>query len=150
MIRAALVRAGLRFDESMCFTGGSDRKFFLQARAEGASIHHVGEAVVRETWPTERCTLAWRLRADYRRGAVRMHIDLTRTWGDVIRHLARSISEAVLACAESVAAVPLCVLSHERGKQRFIRGLRRYSRCAGSLGVLLGIVRAPHRTFEGY
>jgi succinoglycan biosynthesis protein ExoM len=150
MIRAGLVRAGLRFDEDMRFTGGSDRKFFLQARAEGATIHHVGEAVVRETWPTERCTLAWRLRTDYRKGAVRMCIDLTRSWRDVTRHLARSLGELALACAECVAAGPLYILSHKRGKQRFIRGLRRYSRCGGSLGVLLGIVRAPHRTIEGH
>jgi succinoglycan biosynthesis protein ExoM len=106
MIRASLVRAGLRFDESMRFTGGSDRKFFLQARAEGASIRHVGEAVVRETWPPERCTLAWRLRTDYRKGAVRMCIDLTRSWRDVTRHLARNVGEAALACTECLVAAP--------------------------------------------
>jgi succinoglycan biosynthesis protein ExoM len=150
MIRASLVRAGLRFDERMRFTGGSDREFFLRARAEGATIHHVGEAVVLETWPAERCTLAWRLRTDYRNGAVRMCIDLTRSWRDVARHLARSLGEATLACAACLVAVPLYLLSRDHGRRQFIRALRRFSRCGGSLGVLLRLATVPHRTIEGF
>lgn len=150
MIRANLIRHGLRFDETMRFTGGSDRKFFLQARANGANICHVGEAIVHETWPAERCTLAWRLRTDYRNGAVRMSIDLTRSWRHVARHLARNVGEAALASAECVMAAPLYLLSHEPGNRQLIRGLRRFSRCGGSLGVLLGLTTTPHRTVEGH
>jgi hypothetical protein len=150
MIRAGLVRDGLRFDEAMRFTGGSDRKFFLEASANGASICHVNDAVVRETWPAERCTLAWRLRTDYRRGAVRMHIDLTRSWHVAAIHAARSLGSLVVACAECVAAAPLFLVSRKRGDRRLTRALRRFSQHFGSLSVLFGLGTAPHRTVEGY
>ena len=49
-------RHGLRFDEGMRFSGGSDAAFFAQVRRRKLAVKWVPDAVVRETVPSERLT----------------------------------------------------------------------------------------------
>jgi glycosyltransferase involved in cell wall biosynthesis len=50
---------GLRFDEELQFTGGSDTRFFREARAKGVETGWAPEAIVYETVPPERLTLPY-------------------------------------------------------------------------------------------
>lgn len=50
---------GLRFDEALQFTGGSDTKFFRDARAKGVETGWAPAAIVYETVPPERLTLPY-------------------------------------------------------------------------------------------
>lgn len=50
---------GLRFDEALQFTGGSDTKFFRDARAQGVETGWAPGAIVYETVPPERLTLPY-------------------------------------------------------------------------------------------
>jgi glycosyltransferase involved in cell wall biosynthesis len=50
---------GLRFDEALQFTGGSDTKFFRDARAQGVETGWAPDAIVYETVPPERLTLPY-------------------------------------------------------------------------------------------
>jgi glycosyltransferase involved in cell wall biosynthesis len=51
--------SGLRFDEAMQFTGGSDTDLSRRAKAAGFRIGWVTDAVVRETIPADRLTEAY-------------------------------------------------------------------------------------------
>lgn len=53
---AALTDAGLRFDEGMRHTGGSDTDLSRRARAAGLTLGWVPDAVVSETIPKDRLT----------------------------------------------------------------------------------------------
>jgi succinoglycan biosynthesis protein ExoM len=81
LMRASIARKqglGLRFDEAMRFTGGSDVEFFSRAVAHGAVIRWVDEAVVSESVPMARLTLRWQLERARRTGANRACLDAQR------------------------------------------------------------------------
>lgn len=50
---------GLRFDEELQYTGGSDTRFFREARALGVETGWAADAIVYETVPPERLTLPY-------------------------------------------------------------------------------------------
>jgi GT2 family glycosyltransferase len=54
-----LVRAGVRFDEQMLFTGGSDTMFHRAAKAAGCVTAWCPDAIVHEIIPVERLTLGY-------------------------------------------------------------------------------------------
>jgi succinoglycan biosynthesis protein ExoM len=54
-----LVRTGVRFDDQLLYTGGSDTVFHRAAKAAGAVTAWCPEAVVYEIVPAERLTLAY-------------------------------------------------------------------------------------------
>ena len=69
MIRTDLVRdGGFRFEESMGFTGGSDKEFFRRLVDAGHDITWIDEAVAHEWYPTSRLTHGWVFRRSYRLG----------------------------------------------------------------------------------
>ncbi|MFM1823628.1 MAG: hypothetical protein RI967_1894 [Planctomycetota bacterium] len=73
MFRSALVRGGaLRFDESMRFTGGSDRDFFARFAARGHAIAWADDAVTHEWYPPERISRRWLFLRSMRLGTVAM------------------------------------------------------------------------------
>jgi succinoglycan biosynthesis protein ExoM len=59
---------GLRFDESMAFTGGTDSVLFSQAFHQGIKIIHAKNALVHETVPKARANLKWLSKRKYRQG----------------------------------------------------------------------------------
>ncbi|MGA1224312.1 MAG: glycosyltransferase family 2 protein [Phycisphaerales bacterium] len=73
MFRSALVRDGaLRFDESMRFTGGSDKDFFARFAARGHAIVWADDAVTHEWYPRARLTHRWLFMRSLRLGTVAM------------------------------------------------------------------------------
>ena len=66
--RAAIERAGLAFRVELGRSGGEDSDFFYHFRDAGGRIGYAPAALVYEPVPIERCTLAYILRRNFRRG----------------------------------------------------------------------------------
>jgi glycosyltransferase involved in cell wall biosynthesis len=66
--RSFIARHGLRFEERMRFTGGTDYLFFNTAVRLGMRIVWAARALVYDTIPADRMTWAWVLRRQYRLG----------------------------------------------------------------------------------
>lgn len=65
LARLSFVAArGLRFDETLGLSGGSDTRFFHSLKAAGGATGWIPSAIVRETLPRTRLTLSYQ----YRRG----------------------------------------------------------------------------------
>lgn len=71
---AAQRELGVRFDESLQFTGGSDTKFSIDMKAAGARIGWIPRAYVEEPTPQKRLTLPYHFRRarDQATNAVRL------------------------------------------------------------------------------
>lgn len=65
---APLAQRGLRFDEEMRFTGGSDLRFFSEAAKHGLRIHWAKHAWVHEEIPRARLNWPWLIKRQYRIG----------------------------------------------------------------------------------
>jgi glycosyltransferase involved in cell wall biosynthesis len=63
-----LRKTGLRFDDRMRFTGGSDYLFFRQAVRLGLTIRWADEALVYDSVPSNRMNWSWICRRQYRIG----------------------------------------------------------------------------------
>jgi glycosyltransferase involved in cell wall biosynthesis len=71
MFRTDAVRDDtLRFDESMRFTGGSDKEFFARFVASGRTIAWADDAVAYEWYPRARTSFGWLFQRSFRLGSV--------------------------------------------------------------------------------
>ncbi len=75
---AFLERTGLRFDEAMRMSGGSDSDFFTRARELGARLDFEPDALVEETVPASRLTLHWQFLRFYRQSLVTARLSTKR------------------------------------------------------------------------
>jgi len=102
LIPLPLIRdLNLRFDEKLAFTGSSDTAFFMKAMRKGAKIYACAEAVVCETIPDSRLSIAWLSKRSYRYGLLSVKIGkiqnrrpaalLLKTLGQLISKLIRCI-----------------------------------------------------------
>ncbi|MEM9250163.1 MAG: glycosyltransferase [Pseudomonadota bacterium] len=105
-------RLGVRFDERLQFTGGSDTRFSLDMKAAGARIGWIPDAWVEEPTPTKRLALGYHYsRArDQATNAVILsgRSRLTAYWHAVARFL------------EAVVAVPLLPVTGGTGAARAV------------------------------
>ncbi|SDQ15259.1 glycosyltransferase family 2 protein [Pseudovibrio sp. Tun.PSC04-5.I4] len=69
---------GLRFDENMRFSGGSDLDFFYRVTDLGHSIIWVPEAIAREKIPLARLTFQYQIRRSYSVAAAQTYITRKR------------------------------------------------------------------------
>jgi succinoglycan biosynthesis protein ExoM len=145
-------RGGLRFDEALRFTGGSDSRFFRKAHQAGAKIVAADSAVVREVQATERLTLGWQLRREFRIGAgmarTEVALDLParerkQTPLQMIYRMVRSLVFLV--------ASPLMLFGGVRRFERFVaRALNTIASAAGGFAGLYGKLPDPYRKLDGY
>ncbi len=94
LFASAPVRDGaLRFDESMRFTGGSDKEFFARLARGGHRIVWADDAITYEWYPRERLTRRWLFQRALRLGTVSRRTDGTgraRMLADALRFTARA------------------------------------------------------------
>jgi glycosyltransferase involved in cell wall biosynthesis len=94
LFACALVRDGaFRFDESMRFTGGSDKEFFARLARAGHRIVWADDAITHEWYPRERLTRRWLFQRALRLGTVSQRTDGTgraRMLVDALRFTARA------------------------------------------------------------
>jgi succinoglycan biosynthesis protein ExoM len=67
--------SGVRFDERLAFSGGSDTHFFRRLAAAGHRIVWSEDAIAHEWYPPGRITLRWVLQRSYRIGVTDVWIE---------------------------------------------------------------------------
>ncbi len=153
LVRAALFRAdglGLRFDENLRFTGGSDTDFFLRARQKGARIVWTAAAPVIETWPAHRLRLRWHLYRAYSSMAARSRIDIKLNGRFAAsRHLPKGFLLIIRGTAHLLAAGLMLAVSRRRGRAMGFRGLFMICKGAGRFAGLAAIKAQPYKQVEG-
>ncbi len=141
---------GLRFNEKMRFTGGSDNDYFYRAVERGARICWLNEALVHEMVPQIRMTLRWQLARSMRvaSNTVSMHMDrlgsVRAATKCVPKYVGRGLGALVLlplAAAASAAAIP-------RGKRLLASSLSDLASAIGGLGAFFGLRPQPYRVVD--
>lgn len=124
-------RLGLRFDERMRFTGGSDYLFFNQAFRRGVKIHWCEGALVYDMFPVSRLTIQWQRQRQYRLGntfAVACKLEGSRA--ERVKLLARGAIRMGLGAAMS----PALLVSPYWGGRAMVHMLRGAGITIGLLG----------------
>lgn len=148
---ADLIRAGLRFNESLGFANGSDTDFFLRAHQSGFEIRQTLRAVTYEDVHPERLTYRAQVYRAYchaislnRRLAIKSgrRKALTRAAVIVPRDLVLGSLQILISPAYAIT-----------GARNFsacaVLGGQKLGRAAGSLAGLLGILPQPYRRVVG-
>ena len=103
---SALQRAGLRFDESMRHTGGTDTDLSRRARRSGLKLGWVSEAVVFEVLPHARLSLGYVYHRSRSQTLTKYHIRYRKQGRrGILRPLAMATQKAVLGVARLVIGI---------------------------------------------
>ncbi|EJL34063.1 glycosyl transferase [Caulobacter sp. AP07] len=138
MVSTAFIRrTGLRFDERMRFTGGSDYRFFKQGRKQGMTIIWSAASLVYDEVPANRLTWKWILQRQYRLGNT-FAVD-ARLEGDRGQSL-RLFAYGVARVGFGVVSLPMALLGPFHAMRAMIHILR------GS-GTVFGLVGHRHEEY---
>lgn len=148
---ASLIRAGLRFDESLGLMGGEDNLFFATAHARGFEIRRTLRAMTREIAHPERLTYQaqvyrsyWCSASEFRRLAI------TRGRGGAALRKAHTIPlNVVFGAAWMIAAGVAIIISRRTFKLMAIEGAKKLAKAAGRAAALIGYSPQPYRTIVG-
>ncbi|MBO0766533.1 MAG: glycosyltransferase family 2 protein [Hyphomicrobiaceae bacterium] len=154
LFKARLVRPplSLRFDESMQFTGGSDREFFMRAHKRGGKLLRVRDIEVFEDTHAERRTLGYQATRAFAAGSNYFQRISKNELGPMaaaritLRALERSVSGVVklmLSAALVLALRPRSARAHWR------KGCTSLCFAAGCLSPLASIRAYPYRNVQG-
>jgi succinoglycan biosynthesis protein ExoM len=154
LFRARLVAPplSLRFDESMRFTGGSDREFFMRAHKRGARLLRVHGVDVFEDVHAERRTLAYQAARAYAAGSnyfVRMSKNEPGPVAAVriaLRALERSLAGVVKL---TLSAALLLALRPRSAHVHWRKGCTSLCFAAGCLSPAAGVRAHPYRNIHG-
>ena len=142
---------GLRFDETMRFTGGSDTDLFTRANSLGIRIIHVDDGVVEETVPASRLTLKWQLQRTFRVGANSVLINKrnlgfgTTLWRTGTKTLGRMLAALFVHLPMTMGSL----ISPPRFRRNGYKSLKNLASCLGMVSGLFGIQSQPYRKLEG-
>jgi succinoglycan biosynthesis protein ExoM len=153
LLKARLVEPplSLRFDETMQFTGGSDREFFMRARKRGAKILRVHGIDVFEDAHEDR-GFAYRAARTFAAGSnyfervSKNERGLVAAARIAVRAADRSVSGVVKL---AVAAVLLLMLRPRLAHVQWRKGCLSLCFAAGCLTPLAGVRAYPYRTIQG-
>lgn len=131
-----LHRLGGRFDDRFNDSGGEDEELFGRLRAGGGTIRAAARAVVFDTVPANRMTLAWVLRRWHRMGNTLGRIALLRRRGRTLR-FGKGLGALGLGLSQAALAAPF-------SRVRCIRGLMEAARGVGMLSAFLNLHAAEY------
>jgi succinoglycan biosynthesis protein ExoM len=153
LFKARLVEPplSLRFDETMQFTGGSDREFFMRARKRGARLVRVhGIDVFEDTHEDRgfayRAARTFAAGSNYFERVCKNERGLVAAARIAVRAADRSVSGVVKLAA---AAVLLLMLRPRAAHLRWRKGCLSLCFAAGCLTPLAGVRAYPYRTIQG-
>jgi glycosyltransferase involved in cell wall biosynthesis len=150
MLRASLfTREKFRFDPALAFSGGEDKLLFQNLKLQGFRFTWAADAMVHETIPEERATLAYMLREEYRRGTVKHYVKMRLKADSSARKLritARTASRALLRLILSTGQFMICKLINRRDKISGTLAALAVADAAGTLAGTLGIRRRHYRS----
>lgn len=154
LFRAWLVQPplALRFDETMQFTGGSDREFFMRARKCGAGLVRVHGADVLEEVAEGRETLRYRATRSYAAGSNYFTRMSKNEPGAVaaMRIVLRALEGALRGIVQLVhAAALLLALRPQCARRRWRDGCASLCFAAGCLTPVAGVRAYPYRRIRG-
>jgi hypothetical protein len=142
--RACLERAGLPlFDPGYALTGGEDKELFTRLKQQGARFAWCDDAVIRETQPASRLTVAWFCRRAFRVGNSDMRVLLQHTKDRIA--LAREFAKI----GGAVLSFPFLSLVFAFAPPRRLEGLRLLCRAAGKVTALFGRHYHEYATTHG-
>ena len=138
---------GLRFNETMRFTGGSDNEYFFRASDLGARICWMNDAVVSEIVPRVRTTLKWQLSRTMRVSA--NAVSILRSRRGAVRTLIRCLPKYGVrlvrgAIAVSVGAA-LTGINSNSDKRLLVGGLHDIWSSLGALAAFLYVEPQPYK-----
>ena len=138
---------GLKFNEKMRFTGGSDSEYFFRAAERGVRICWMDDAVVSETVPLIRMTLKWQLSRSRRVSANAIAIRWARL--GLTRTLVRCIPKYSVRLIRGAIAVSLGAAARfvvpDGGKRLLVGGLHDIWSSLGALGAFFRLEPEPYR-----
>jgi hypothetical protein len=149
--RLAASPLALRFDETMQFTGGSDREFFMRARKRGAKLLRVRGIDLFEEAHEER-GFAYQAARTFAAGNNYFACMRKNEPGVVAaaRIAVRTVDRVIGGVAKLVAAVVLLLALRQRSAQEEWRnGCLKLCFAAGCLTPLVGLRAYPYRTIQG-
>ena len=142
----------LRFDESMQFTGGSDREFFMRAHKRGAKLVRVRGIDVLEDVHEERQSFAYQVARAFAAGSnyfVRISKNepvATAAARIGLRAAERGVSGTIKL---ALAAMLWLALRPRTARRLWRRGCTSLSFAAGCLTPLAGVRAHPYRHIQG-
>jgi succinoglycan biosynthesis protein ExoM len=154
-MRARIARPdglGLRFNENMRFSGGSDNEYFYRAADLGARICWMNDAVVFESVPESRTTLEWRRARSLRVAANSVFIQqgrlglLAAIAICVPKYAGRILLGAILA----PVAAALSLVAAKSGRRMLASALCDVSSGLGGLGAFFAFQPDAYRTVDNH
>lgn len=144
LIRTSAIRFyGLKFDESMAMTGGTDAVFFHLLNKKGGKIVWADSAVVYEQIPSSRANDKWLLKRAYRFGNTLALKDL-KTDPSVLKifeRLFKGVGYILSGILKLIVTFPL-------GKEYIIKSLQSIVRGVGNIMGLLNIRYNEYKTIH--
>jgi glycosyltransferase involved in cell wall biosynthesis len=145
LVRWSSVRdPGLRFDESLALTGGTDTLFFREMVRAGFTIVYAANAKVRETIPAERASLRYLIRTSYRMGSNKLPRKLRNKSGNehvfrIVLMVARRIARECAMIGSGMVKILRAMLTGKWKMDRLAGGIVRISEGLGGLSGVFGI-----------
>jgi glycosyltransferase involved in cell wall biosynthesis len=145
-----ITQGGLSFDEAMGLAGGSDQRFFNDARRAGYAAHATNLAVTYE--------YAHRSRLTYRFMVWRHYAHLASLTAHEIRaggrwEGARRIPRALLGVPVGLVELAIAPIAWLAGRRRFkqfaLRGGKRFAVAAGTIAATLGHLPQTYARIHG-
>lgn len=143
---------GLKFNEAMRFTGGSDLEYFQRARDQGARLCWMDEAEVSEAVPASRTTIRWYLARARRVASNAMFVQIDRSGRTlaVIGHAPSYVGKILQGAAMTVPAIVMLPFASVAGRRLLISGMHKIASGVGGLGAFFGVQPQPYKVIDGY
>lgn len=138
----ALRDRGIRFDDALGLTGGSDMLLSRQLSDAGGRIVWAEHARVHEVMPPERCTPRWMIRRAVRSGNTSALVELALVRDATIAVRCRRRTLLLLGGLARVAVGAFGMVSAPRLSRR-ARGARSFRLLLRGVGVLGACIRRP-------
>jgi succinoglycan biosynthesis protein ExoM len=147
---AALIHAGLRFDESMGLAGGSDQRFFNLAVLSGFAIHVTNRAVTHETAHPERLTYRFMVTRHYAHSASQVsHKIKARGYAALMKDAPKRLLDVPLGLLELFLCIPAAAFGRRHFKQFALSGGKRIAQAAGHVALAAGHLPQAYRDVAG-
>jgi len=145
LVRVAVFDALERhFDESMALNGGDDEELFRRISDAGFRIVWADDAIVHESVPASRATMAWILRRGFRVGTASAGVALRKAQRQ--RPMLGLVTHG-LYCIAKGAGIALIFSVCDRA--RAVEGLRLASYGVGSIAGSTGYLHQEYRIVHG-
>jgi glycosyltransferase involved in cell wall biosynthesis len=143
---------GLRFDEAMRYTGGSDRELFMRARKHGAKLVRVHGIDVLEDVHEKRRSLGYQAARAFAAGSNYFERVTKNERRPVAaaRIAARALDRGITGMARLASAVALLIVLYPHSaRKQWRKGCASLCFAAGCITPVAGVRAYPYRNIQG-